>query len=109
MSIMEKAKELGQEIVDSTEYKNLKSAEDNMQNDEEASSLLSDFQAKQKQLEMMQANGKNINQQQQQEIQAIQSKMQNNPEIKKFMEVQDNFNKLMKTVNQTISDQLQNS
>ena len=109
MSIMEKAKELGQEIVESTEYKKLKSAENDMHNDKEAESLLSDFQAKQKQAQMMQTNGKVINQQLQQKIQSIQSKMQENPKIKSFMKAQENFNEVMKTINQTISHQLQNS
>ncbi len=109
MSIMEKAKELGQEIVKSTEYKELKSAENDMHNDEEAESLLSDFQAKQKQIQMLQANGKNASQQLQQKIQSIQSRMQENPRIKNFMEAQKNFNEVMKTINQTISHELQNS
>ena|SRR6056297_2289666 len=109
MSIMEKAKELGQEIVESTEYKKLKSAENDMHNDKEAESLLSDFQAKQKQVQMMQTNGKIVSQQLQQKIQSIQSKMQENPKIKSFMKAQENFNEVMKTINQTISHQLQNS
>ncbi len=109
MSIMEKAEELAKEIIDTAEYKELKSAETNMHNNEEAKSLLEDYQAKQKQLQMMQANGKNVNQQQQKKIQTIQNKLQKNPKIRKFMEAQQKFNKLMETINQTISEQLQNA
>ncbi len=103
MSIMEKAKSLGEAIVASEEYESLKSAEADMYQDEAAKSILDDFSAKQKRLQMAQANGKPVSEKQQKEIQAVQTKMQGNDKVKAFMQAQQQFNQVMQTVNQTIS------
>lgn len=103
MTIMEKAESLGKAIVDSKEYESLKNAETEMYQDEEAKSLLEEFSAHQKRLQMAQANGKPVSDKQQNEIKAIQTKMQGNSKVKKFMEAQQQFNQVMQTVNQTIS------
>ncbi len=106
MSIMEKARSLGEAILESTEYKELKETEEAMYANDEAKTLLNDFNAKQRQIQMAQANGKPINEKQQKEIQNIQAKMQTNDKVKDFMLAQQNFNKVMQTVNQTISNVL---
>ncbi|MFW6022943.1 MAG: YlbF family regulator [Halanaerobiaceae bacterium] len=103
MSIMEKAKVLGEAIVDSQEYKDLKDAETKMYQDEQAKSLLDDFSAKQKRLQMAQANGQAISEKQQKEIQAVHAQMQGNEKVKEYMQAQQQFNQIMQTVNQTIS------
>lgn len=104
---MDKAEELGDEILESSEYNELKDAEEAVESDETAKSLLDEFQAAQKRLQMAQANGQEVTQEQQQEIQSIQAKMQENEKIKEFMEAQQNFNKIMQTVNQVITSALQ--
>jgi cell fate (sporulation/competence/biofilm development) regulator YlbF (YheA/YmcA/DUF963 family) len=106
MSIMEKARSLGEAILESTEYRELKEAEEAMYNNEEAKTLLNELNAKQRQIQMAQANGKPINQKQQKEIQNIQARMQTNDKVKDFMEAQKNFNQVMQTVNQTITSVL---
>ncbi len=103
MSIMEKAKSLGEAIVASEEYESLKSAEADMYQDKDAKAILDDFSAKQKRLQMAQANGKPVSEKQQKEIQAVQTKMQGNEKVKAFMQAQQQFNQVMQTVNQTIS------
>lgn len=106
MSIMEKARSLGEAILESTEYRELKEAEEAMYNNEEAKTLLNELNAKQRQIQMAQTNGKPINQKQQKEIQNIQARMQTNDKVKDFMEAQKNFNQVMQTVNQTITSVL---
>jgi len=103
---MEKARSLGEAILESTEYRELKEAEEAMYNNEEAKTLLNELNAKQRQIQMAQANGKPINQKQQKEIQNIQARMQTNDKVKDFMEAQKNFNQVMQTVNQTITSVL---
>ncbi|ACL70276.1 YlbF family regulator [Halothermothrix orenii] len=103
MSIIKKAEELGKEIVDSAEYKELKSTEEAMQNDKEAQSLLNEFRSKQQRLQMAQANGKNITEDQKKELMALQARMQENEKIKNFMTAQQKFNQVMQTVNQAIT------
>ncbi|MFW5991684.1 MAG: YlbF family regulator [Halanaerobiaceae bacterium] len=103
MSIQEKAKSLGEAIKDSPEYKVLRSSEAAMYNDEDAKVILDDFNALQKRVQMAQQNGKQITQQQQRQMQNLRSKMQNNDKVKEFMEAQQEFNEIMKSVNETIT------
>ena len=107
MSVEEKAQELADLIMDSSEYTEWKEAEKKMQEDESAQDILQKFQAKQKMAQMAQMNGKGLSQDMQKEIQGIQAKMQQNEKIKAFMEAQQGFNEVMKTVNQVISSTLQ--
>lgn len=109
MSILEKAKLLGEEIVDSSEYKELKTSETAMYEDKNAKSLLNEFSTKQRRLQMAQANGKAITENQQKELQNIQVKMQANEKVRGFMEAQQKFGKVMESVNQTISSVLENN
>ena len=107
MSIQEKAQTLAEEIIDTREYKELKIAEQAIQNDEEANNLMNNLQSTQKRIQMAQSNGKQITAKQQKQMQSLQAKMQNNEVIKNFMEKQKQFNQVMKTVNQVISSALQ--
>lgn len=102
MSIMEKAQELGEAIIKTTEYNDLKAKENVMITDEDAKSLLNEFEALNKRLQMAQANGKKITTKQEKELNSIKVKMQANNKIKSFMEAQQNFNKVIQTVNQTV-------
>ncbi|MFW5998270.1 MAG: YlbF family regulator [Halanaerobiaceae bacterium] len=106
MSVKEKAEELAEEIIETEEYQELKKAEENMHDDEEAENLLNEYQSTQQRLQMAQSNGQNISSQQQKKFQNLQTKMQSNSEIKNFMEKQQEFNKVMQEVNQTISSYL---
>lgn len=107
MSITKKAQSLAEEIVNTSEYEELKSAEEAVQNDEDANSLMEDFQSTQKRLHMAHSNGKQITPKQQKQFQSLQAKMQANEKIKTFMEKQQQFNKVMQTVNQVISSHLE--
>lgn len=107
MSIMKKAEALGKALVESEEFSEMKNAEMKIEENEEAKSLLDDFEAEQKKLQMMQQNGQQITPDQQKNLQSIQTKMQSNEQIKEYMEAQQKFNKVMNSVNQTITTQLQ--
>ncbi len=103
MSIMKKAQELGELLVESQEYNDLKSAEEKMQGDEAAQAILQEFQAKQRMAQMMQMNGKEVGEDVQKELKDIQAKMQENENIKNYMDAQNTFNQVMQTINQSIS------
>ncbi|MGM0420056.1 MAG: YlbF family regulator [Bacillota bacterium] len=109
MALIEKAEELAEEIVDSSEFKEMKRAEKNITEDEEATELMQEFQSAQQRIQMAQMNGQEMGQDKQKEIQNLQAKMQSNPKIKNFIEAQQNFSKVMETVNQTISEAIENS
>ena len=106
-TIQEKAQELAEEIVETSEYRELKIAESAIQNDDEASQLMEDFQSTQQRMQMAQSNGKQVTPQQQKQAQSLQAQMQQNEVIKNFMEKQQQFNQVMQTVNQVISSKLQ--
>ncbi len=103
MSVIEKAKELGQELVDSEEYKELKRKESALYDDEEATSLLEEYENINKQLQMARANGQEVNDDQQKKMQSLQMKMENNPSIKSYIESQKKFNEVMSSVNKIIN------
>jgi len=103
MSVIEKAKELGQELVESEEYKELKKKESALYDDEEATSLLEEYENTNKQLQMARANGQEVSEKQQKELQSIQMKMEQNPAIKSYIESQKKFNEVMNSVNKIIN------
>ena len=106
MSIQEKAKSLAKIIKESPEYKILRSAEAAMYNNKDSKAILDEFNALQKRVEIARNNGKKITQEQQKKVKNIQTKMQNNEKVKEFMEAQQEFTKVMKSVNETITEVL---
>ncbi|MGM0437905.1 MAG: YlbF family regulator [Bacillota bacterium] len=107
MSIMEKAEDLGKALVESSEFTEMKAAEQKIEENEDAKALLDEFEAEQKKLQMMQQNGQQITPEQQKNLQSVQAKMQKNEQIKEYMDAQQKFNKVMNSVNQVITSQLQ--
>jgi cell fate (sporulation/competence/biofilm development) regulator YlbF (YheA/YmcA/DUF963 family) len=103
MSVIEKAKDLGQELIDSAEYKELKEKESALYDDEDATSLLEDFEQLNKQLQMARANGQEVSESQQKKLQSLQMKMEQNPSIKSYIESQKKFNEVMNSVNKIIN------
>ena len=103
MSVIEKAKELGQELVEAEEYKELKKKESALYDDEEATSLLEEYENTNKQLQMARANGQEVSEKQQKQLQSIQMKMEQNPAIKSYIESQKKFNEVMNSVNEIIN------
>ncbi len=103
MSVNEKAKELGQELIESEEYKELKKKESALYDDEEATSLLEEYENTNKQLQMARANGQEVSEKQQKQLQSIQMKMEQNPTIKSYIESQKKFNEIMNSVNEIIN------
>lgn len=107
MTIKEKAQELAEEIINSPEYQKMKDAEQTVMNDEIASNLMEELESAQKRIQMAQMNGQEIDQSQQKKIQNLKAKMQQNPEIKDFLQAQQEFNQVMEDVNEIISNALQ--
>ncbi|MFO7815921.1 MAG: YlbF family regulator [Halanaerobiales bacterium] len=103
MSVIKKAKELGQELVESEEYKELKKKESALYDDEEATSLLEEYENTNKQLQMARSNGQEVSEKQQKQLQGIQMKMEQNPAIKSYIESQKKFNEVMNSINKIIN------
>jgi cell fate (sporulation/competence/biofilm development) regulator YlbF (YheA/YmcA/DUF963 family) len=106
MNLKTKAVELAEAIKDSEEYKDLRSAEAQMQLDPNAMDLLEEFQTSQQQLMMAQQTGQQVDQDTIQKMQSLEQQMQLNQSIKKVMEKRQAFEEVMQGVNETISETL---
>ncbi len=106
-TVMNHAEELADAIVESSEFQELKEKEAVMVEDEEAKSMLDDLNAKYQQAQMMQQNGQQLSDEQKQELSMMEQKMKQNDKIAEFYEAQNHFNQLMNSVNQVITNKLQ--
>ena len=106
MSISEKAMQLAEEIKQTQEYEDLKSAEAKLKLDPAAQDLINDFQQKQEQLQTAQQSGEAVDQNVVQSLQNLQGQMQENETIKNLMEAQQQFDQVMKQVNETVTQAL---
>ena len=106
-TVINYAEELADAIVESSEFQELKDKEAVMVEDEEAKSMLDDLNAKYQQAQMMQQNGQQLSDEQRQELSTMEQKMKQNDKIAEFYEAQDHFNQLMNSVNQVITNKLQ--
>lgn len=105
MKIVDKARELGKMIVDSDEFKNLKSSEAMLTKDEKSIQLMTEFQTIQNELLEALQTGKESN-----EIDSLRDKfMAKQDEIgnydvtRNFLNARTEFENLMKQVNDAIS------
>ncbi|TYO97808.1 YlbF family regulator [Desulfallas thermosapovorans] len=103
MSILEKAYELGQEIAASEELNNMKNAELTMMQDQEAQSIIQEFNAKQRQYMEMQRQGQQLTETQKKEVADLEKRMLDNPLIYSFFQAQQNFEKVLEEINNIIS------
>src|SRR6056297_1324166 len=106
-TVMEYAEDLANAIVESSEFQELKDKEAVMVEDEDAKSMLDDLNAKYQQAQMMQQNGQQLSDEQKQELSMMEQKMKQNDKIAEFYEAQNHFNQLMNSVNQVITNKLQ--
>jgi cell fate (sporulation/competence/biofilm development) regulator YlbF (YheA/YmcA/DUF963 family) len=100
--IEQKAKELGEEIRNTEQYKVLETAGQKLKDDESAQDLIKELQEVQKQIEFAQRSGVPPTQEQGESFNAIRQKMEANSSVQEFMKAQQQFNTVMETVNNAI-------
>ncbi len=103
MSLEDKAKELGQEIRETEEYQELERAGDNLKSDPTAQELIQAVQEAQKTLEFSQQSGVQPGEEQVTNFNNLREQMHSNLTVRSFMKAQEDFNNVMKTVNDAIS------
>ena len=106
MDITEKAKELGQMIAESSEYKRLIKAEMTQNNDKEAQALINAYNDKRKNIaENM--KGKELSQDEmnavKEDLQKAFDSLSENLTVKEFIAAKKGFDELMQSVNSIIS------
>ncbi len=104
MSVIEKAKELGQEIRKTEEYQELERVSENMQEDSEASQMIKEIQELQQQIQFAQQSGVQPSEEQIQRFNDLKSKMDTNLTIQAYARAQNEFSEFMQKVNSSISE-----
>lgn len=104
MDLNEKAKELGQEIRKTDAYQELERAGENLKEDPQAQELIQQVQEAQRQIEFSQQAGVQPDQEQIEKFTQLREQMQTNITVKAFMKAQEDFNNIMKDINEAISE-----
>jgi cell fate (sporulation/competence/biofilm development) regulator YlbF (YheA/YmcA/DUF963 family) len=99
MTIIEKAKELGQMIQDSEEMKEVKQAEQVQNNDEQAQALLQDYSLKRMNLARDMSNGKITQEEAMKQNQADFEKLKENEAIGAYLKAKEVFDAMVQEVN----------
>jgi cell fate (sporulation/competence/biofilm development) regulator YlbF (YheA/YmcA/DUF963 family) len=103
MSILEKARELGEEIATSIELEEMKEAEQAMLNDPEASLLVREFNEKQRKFMNLKMSGTDLTEDQMSEVRDLEDRVMENPLIVDFFLKQQNFEKIIEEINEIIA------
>lgn len=99
--IAEKARELGELLVNSEEYLAKEKAESELEKDQEAVNLLNQFEVKQQQYSQNRDDKELLN-----ELKQLRAEMLENETVKKYIQSQQNFNNLMNIVNRELSQMI---
>ncbi len=102
MSVVAKAKELKKELGKLPEYKELLTAEQEVEADEEAKQILADFQAAQQEIHQAHELNEEIPTELKRRLKELKQKMQQNDKINAYMKAQQEFNQIMEQVNDTV-------
>lgn len=106
MSILEKAKELADEIATSPELRKVKEAELRLMLDMEARELIEEFQNIQVEAINNGVNYEDLPEEQKNKLEALENKMNENEVIREYMNINQEFNQILESVNVMISSAL---
>ncbi|AEG60234.1 YlbF family regulator [Desulforamulus ruminis] len=102
--VIEKALELGKLIAGSDNYKMMREKEASMMADVDAVMLIEKFQDLQRNHQMVRMQGQELTEAQLNDVYALEEQMMENTLIREFAEIQDQFQKFLNQVNETISE-----
>ncbi len=103
MSILKKAKELGEAIASSIELEKMKNAELAMMNDTEASSLVAEFNNRQKFFIELNEKDQDLTPEQLAEVEEMEKRVMDNDLIVTFFRKQQNFERILEEINDIIA------
>jgi len=99
--ILKKAKELGEALKESEEYKELVEAQKALDSDEETQKLLNEYNEKAQEIQLKQLTGENISEGMA-ELQKLEEEIMNSESMKRYTEAEKNFKDLIDSANQEI-------
>ncbi|MGB9802594.1 YlbF family regulator [Desulfofundulus sp.] len=109
MSVIAKARELGEEIAHSHELTAMIQAQQAMLQDPTAKQIIDEFHHKQRFLQMIQSRGLELTESQKAEVEDLEKRMLDNPLITEFFRAQQTFEQLLEEINQIISEAISGS
>lgn len=109
MSVLDKARELGAEILQSQELNDMKNAELAMINDVEAQKIIDQFKDKQRTYQAVKAEGGELSEDQQKEVEDLEQKMLENQLILEYFKTQQSFEQMLEEINNIIAGAISGS
>lgn len=103
MSILQKARELGEEIASSVELGEMRDAEVAMMSNAEASQLVKEFNDTQRKFMELKSKGVDLTREQVDEVEDMERRVLDNPLIVDFFRKQQSFEKIIEEINDIIS------
>lgn len=107
MNLLEKAKELGRELKKTEEYQELERTNQQMKEDPAAQQLIQDVQEAQQRLQFSQQSGIQPTQEQIADFNQKRETLNTNITVRALMKAQEDFNSMMKQVNDAITEGMQ--
>lgn len=104
MSIIEKARELGNSLSASKELNTMREAEKMMMENQEARDSIAQFDEKQRAYQAIQAQGVDLTEKQVKELEDLEFKMLNNPYVYNFFKAQQEFQTILESINNIIGE-----
>jgi cell fate (sporulation/competence/biofilm development) regulator YlbF (YheA/YmcA/DUF963 family) len=106
LSVEEKVKELAKEIKETDEYQEMMSAQTRIKLDPRAQEIVEKIQEGRQKVEQARSEGKQITPDIMKNLQDLQTQAENNATLKKYLEAQVNFNKVMENVNRVLIEEM---
>ncbi len=106
MTIMDKARELGELLAQSDELVVLKAAETTMVNDAEAQIIVQEFRETRDNLLAKQEAHEDLTPAEEARVKEVEGKMENNPAIRAYLTAQDRLEQLLNRVHATINQSM---
>ncbi|KJS14856.1 MAG: hypothetical protein VR69_15285 [Peptococcaceae bacterium BRH_c4b] len=103
MPVLDKARELGEEISSSQELLRMRDTQNAMLASPEASNLVGEFNDKQKKYMALRSQGIELNESQQKDVEDLEKRMLDNPLIVDFFRAQQEFERMLEGINNIIS------
>ncbi len=109
MRLLEKARDLGQEIKASPEFQELKRTSQNIHDNSDAQQIVEEVQSVQQQIEFAQNSGIQPDQNVVEKFNDLKLKMDTDIIIQAYIKAQNEYSQLMQEVNNAINDEIYNS
>lgn len=103
-AVEERARELGRLIGQSDEYKAVVRANEALQGDAEALALLRQMESLQRDAQKLLAHGEEPSEEMEQQLDELLGRVQGNPVYQRVAAAQENLDKVMRRVNEWISE-----